>query len=98
MKKQAITKNYSIVVPSAKGNRTVTLRQTSTLHHAVKHAAYIAQLQFAVEVYDNRLTGESGIRVKVFELPAIDDAHKERAKNKRDKRYRKLARRAVRAN
>lgn len=81
-----VTKNYSVLIPGAE---PVIIRQTTTIQHAVKHAAYAAELRIRVVVRDNRTS------VEVLELPPIDDAHAIKAKCKRDRRYAKLARLAA---
>lgn len=83
--KRTIVKNYSVIVP---GSKPVIIRQTTTLAHSVKHAAYCSQLRIRVIVRDNVT------QVTVLELPAIDRNHAEKPKNKRDKQYLKLARKA----
>lgn len=80
-----ITKNYSVIVP---GHKPVVIRQTTTLQHAVKHAAYAAELRIKVVVQDNRTS------VTIIELPAIDKGHAIKPTNKRDRRYYKLAQKA----
>lgn len=80
-----VTKNYSIIVP---GSEPVIIRQTTTLVHAVKHAAYAAELQIRVVVRDNRTS------VTVLELSPIDDEHAIKARCKRDRRYAKMAKKA----
>jgi len=84
-KSTKVTKNYSVLIP---GSKPVIIRQTTTIQHAVKHAAYAAELQIRVVVRDNRTS------VTVIELPAIDDAHAIKPLNKRDRRYAKMARKA----
>lgn len=59
--------------------------------HAIKHACYASQLQITVRVRDNRTD------VIVLELPPIDTAHAEKPRNKRDKTYRRLAKKAKKA-
>lgn len=80
--KTTITKNFSVIVP---GHEPVIIRSTTTLQHAVKHAAYASELRIRVVVRDNRTN------VEVLELPAIDKAHAIKPANKRDRRYAKLA-------
>ncbi len=85
MNRARTTKRYSVIVPGAK---PIVIRQTTTIQHAVKHAAYAAELRIHVVVRDNRTD------VTIIELPPIDRAHALKPANKRDKRYAKLAKRA----
>jgi hypothetical protein len=78
-----ITKNYSVIIPGAK---PVTIRQTTTVQHALKHACYASQLRIRVSVIDNRT------QVTITELPPIDKAHAEKPHCKRDRQYLKAAR------
>lgn len=80
-----VTKNFSVVVP---GSKPIVIRQTTTIQHAIKHAAYAAELRIRVVVRDNRT------EVDVLELPPIDKIHAIKPACKRDRRYVKLARRA----
>lgn len=84
-KSTKVTKNFSVIVP---GSKPVIIRQTTTIQHAVKHAAYAAELRIRVVVRDNRTS------VEVLELPAIDKAHAIKATCKRDRRYARLAKQA----
>lgn len=86
MAKQRITKNYSVLVPGAA--EPIVIRQTTTVQHAIKHAAYAAELRIRVVVRDNRT------QVDILELPPIDKAHAIKPANKRDRRYARLARKA----
>jgi hypothetical protein len=80
--KHTATKNYSVIVP---GRKPVIIRQTTTVNHAIKHAAYASELRITVAVVDNRT------KVTILEIPAIDRDHAIKPKCKRDKRYAKLA-------
>ena len=80
--KQTITKNYSVVIP---GSKPIIIRQTTTMTHAIKHAAFASELRISVTVVDNRT------KVTILELPAIDKTHSIKASCKRDKKYAKLA-------
>lgn len=79
-----LTKNYSVIVP---GSKPVTIRTTTTLAHAVKHAAYASELRIHVVVRCNRTD------VTVIELPPIDRKHAIKPANKRDRRYARMAKR-----
>lgn len=83
--KQTIRKNYRIEIP---GSKPVIIRQTTTVQHAIKHAAYASELKITVRVVDNTT------EVTVLEIPAIDDDHAIKPRCKRDKRYYKLAKKS----
>lgn len=83
---QKVVKNYSIIIP---GTKPITIRQTTTVQHAIKHACYASELKITVQVRDNRTM------VTVLEVPAIDDAHAIKPHNKRDRRYAKMASKAA---
>lgn len=77
-----VIKNYSVIVP---GHKPIVIRSTTTIQHAIKHAAYASELRIRVVVRDNRTN------IEVLELPAIDKTHAIKPTCKRDRRYAKLA-------
>lgn len=85
-RKIEMTKRYVVEIP---GTKPVVIRTTSTLTHALKHAAYASELRINVRVRDNET------RVTVIDLPAIDRAHAIKPKTKRDRRYAKRALKAT---
>lgn len=79
-----IRKRYSVEVP---GHKPVILRYTSTLAHAAKHAGIAAELQITVIVRDTET------QVTIVEVPAVDRYHARKAHGKRDRTYKRLAKR-----
>lgn len=84
--KHTQTKRYAVLIP---GKRPIVIRETTTRTHAVKHACYASELRIGVTVYDNKT------KVTILSVPAIDRKHAVKPQNKRDKRYAKLARKAI---
>ena len=71
---------YSLL---AKNGRT--LRETTTLVHALKHACYASQLGLTVRIRYNPSAE------LVYRLAKIDKAHRERPRCKRDREYLAIA-------
>jgi len=84
-KPTTISKRYSVIVP---GHKPVVIRSTTTIQHAIKHAAYASELRIRVIVRDNRTA------ITILEIPAIDLAHAIKPSNRRDRRYAKAAKAA----